>query len=212
MLCSGGEPLVQIGNITLHIDVSGVDLMQKLRDDAPAPAASAAAAPALASRKLLAAGAPAESRGDDTVEIEDIELSVEVNNIDLSQRKDLLAMAQNEKAATSGRRLLSGRTVSGSRTLQGSDVVEIDGVKLHVKVNGMDMIGQRAIAPAPVPARGRLLAALLAPAPAPKPEEPAEEEAAAPALAPALAPAPNTEASEDAAEAAPAQAPAASPL
>ncbi len=208
MLCSGGDPLVQIGNITLHIDVSGVDLMQKLREHAHAPAASAAAAPALASRKLLAAGAPAESNGDDTVEIEDIELFVEVNNVDLSQRKDLLAKAQNEKPATSGRRLSSSRTVSGSRTLQGSDVVEIDGVKLHVKVNGMDMTGQRATAPAPVPARRLLLAALLAPAPAPEPEEPAEEEAAAPALAPA----PDTGAGEEAAEAAPAQAPAASPL
>ena len=45
VLCSGGDPVVEISNITLHIDISGVDLMQKLRKGAPVPAPAAALAP-----------------------------------------------------------------------------------------------------------------------------------------------------------------------
>ena len=54
MLCSGGDLVVEISNITLHIDISGVDLMQKLRKSAPVPAPAAALAPTVgASRRLL---------------------------------------------------------------------------------------------------------------------------------------------------------------
>ena len=54
VLCSGGDPVVEISNITLHIDISGVDLMQKLRKGAPVPAPAAALAPTVgASRRLL---------------------------------------------------------------------------------------------------------------------------------------------------------------
>lgn len=43
---------------------------------------------------------------DDTVEIDDIELTVEVNNVDLSQRKNNLARAQRGRAQSPSRRLL----------------------------------------------------------------------------------------------------------
>ena len=56
MLCSGGDPVVEISNITLHIDISGMDLLQKLRKGAPVPAPAAALAPSVgASRRLLKA-------------------------------------------------------------------------------------------------------------------------------------------------------------
>ena len=43
---------------------------------------------------------------DDTVEMDGIELTVEVNNVDLSQRKDNLARAQRGQAQSPSRRLL----------------------------------------------------------------------------------------------------------
>ncbi len=155
MLCSGGsgEPLVQIGNITLHIDVSGVDLLRKMRDGAPAPA------PPGASRRLLHnQTADMVEHNNDTVEVDDIELFVEVNNVDLGPRKDLLARAQGGSgqgaqapgAGAAGRRLLAGGR-GGGRALAGSDVVEIDGVRLHVRINGLPYGARPAPAPAPAP-------------------------------------------------------------
>ena len=172
MLCSGGsgEPLVQIGNITLHIDVSGVDLLRKLRDGAPSPA------PPFAARRLLHnQTADTVEHNDDTVEVDDIELIVEVNNVDLGPRKDLLSRAQGGSgqgaqapgAGAAGRRLLAGGR-GGGRALAGSDVVEIDGVQLHVRINGLPYGARPAPAPAPGPPGRRL------PEAAPAPEE-AEE-------------------------------------
>ncbi len=180
MLCSGGsgEPLVQIGNITLHIDVSGVDLLRKLRDGAPA------AAPPFAARRLLHNQiANMVEHNDDTVEVDDIELFVEVNNVDLGPRKDLLARAQGGSeqgaqapgAGAAGRRLLAGGR-GGGRALAGSDVVEIDGVRLHVRINGLPYGARPAPAPAPTPGPpGRRL----------REAAPAPQEAERPANAPA---------------------------
>jgi len=206
MLCSGGsgEPLVQIGNITLHIDVSGVDLLRKMRDGAPAPA------PPGASRRLLHnQTADMVEHNNDTVEVDDIELFVEVNNVDLGPRKDLLARAQGGSgqgaqapgAGAAGRRLLAGGR-GGGRALAGSDVVEIDGVRLHVRINGLPYGARPAPAPAPAPGPpGRRLREA-----APAPEEAEERgreggdarQRAARALTPGAAP--GREAPEEAEE------------